>query len=179
MSLRNTYQSYGLISKLLHAIIALLVICMLSVSFFMSDIGISNIYTIHKLTGLSILSFAIIMLVWELFNPKPAYPITMARWEQILAKSVHHCLLLLIILMPMSGWIFSTAAGKPPMLINITLPFPGIAHSQTVIHLFKDAHKVIAWIIIGLLSLHILVALKHWLLNKDGIMQRMWSFSQD
>ena len=179
MTLRNTYQSYGLISKSLHAIIAVLIIGMLSISFFMSDIGIHSIYTLHKLTGLLILSLGTLMIIWELVNQKPAYPVTMARWEQILATSVHHLLLLLIIIMPLSGWIFSTAGGKPPTLLGIPLAMPGISLSITVKSFFKDTHKIMAWIILALVSFHVLAALKHWLFNKDGIIQRMWSFKND
>lgn len=176
MSIKNTYQDYGMVSKLLHLLIAIAVICMLSVGFFMDDIGIKAVYLIHKFTGLCILTLAILMIFWKSINPKPAYPITMPRWQQILAKSVQHSLLLLIILMPLSGWIFSTAAGKPPVFFGTQLPMPFIPLSHNIKEFFAETHKIIAWIIIGFVSIHVLGAMKHWFIDKDGIVQRMLCF---
>jgi len=175
MHLKNTYQNYGLISKLIHLVIAILIIGMLSIGFFMSDIGHIAV-RIHKLTGLFILILGIFMVRWTFTNLKPAYPVTMARWAQIFAKVTQYSLILLILLMPLSGWIFSTAGGKPPHLYGLSLTMPGIPISPTIKAFFKESHKVMAWILIALVSVHILAALKHWLWDKDGIMQRMWKF---
>jgi len=176
MSLKNTYQDYGAISKLLHLLVALSVIGMLVIGFFMDDIKfiVPNVGAIHKVTGLIVLSLAGLMILWETFNQKPAYPITMPRWQQILAKTIQHSLLLLIILMPLSGWIMATAAGKPPAILGFALPMPFIPQSHGLKEFFGQTHSVLAWIILAFVSIHALGAIKHWIIDKDGIMQRMW-----
>lgn len=176
MSIKNTYQDYGVISKILHLLIAISVVGMLACGFFMDDIGLKQVFLIHKFTGLVVLTLAILMIIWEMFNQKPAYPVTMPKWQQILAKAVQHSLLLLVVLMPLSGWIMATAAGKPPEFFGTQLPMPFIPLNHGVKEFFEEIHKILAWVILAFLSLHVLGAIKHWLIDKDGVVQRMLCF---
>lgn len=177
MQFKNTYQNFGIVAKLLHGLIAITAIAMLSVGFFMSDFNNGTIYVIHKFTGLLLLCLVLLLVIWKSFNPKPAYPVTLSRLEQILAIAVQHSLLLLMVLMPMAGWLFTTAAGKPPQIGHWALPLPGVPLSPLLVRIGKTIHYYCAWLLIVFISIHSLAAFKHWFFNKDGIMQRMWWFN--
>ncbi|MFN7098220.1 MAG: cytochrome b [Gammaproteobacteria bacterium] len=172
MSLMNTKDSFGSITRTLHWLLAVLVIGMLTVGLLLSDIGSPLVYKIHKFTGLVVLTVAIISILWNMCNVRPGYD-AMPRIQEILAKSVHHLLLLCVVIMPLSGWVFSTAAGKPPMLGSLALPMPFIPHDPELVHWGVTVHGFIANILIGLIVIHTLAALTHHFILKDNILKRM------
>jgi cytochrome b561 len=149
---------------------------MLCLGFFMGDIENKvikgEVFNIHKLIGLTILTLMILRLIWTVINPKPKLPIETFRWERILEKGMHSLLYFALILMPISGWILSTAAGKPPHLGLYRLPLP-ISQSKNLAHFGNSVHLFLAWVILALVTLHILAAFKHYLINKDNVLQRM------
>jgi cytochrome b561 len=177
MELKNDNQHYGIVEKILHWLMALPTILMLSVSFFFDDFSKTTKHTMvgaHKLIGISIFLLAIIFLIWKKINIKPAFPQNMPRWQIFLARFVHHLLMLAIIIMPLAGWIMTTAAGKPPKIASVALNFPGIPLDEALSGFCWNIHATVAWLLIGLISLHVLGALKHALINKDGVLRRMW-----
>lgn len=178
MSIKNTKYSYGSVTKFLHWLIFFLVLGMLLVGFFMDDIGDkglkSQVIMLHKLTGLTVLSLMIFRLIWALMNPKPQLPNGSKRWERIAEYAGHGLLYLLLIAMPLSGWLMVSAAGKPPTFFNLfAIPMPGVAGNDTLKHLGDSLHTIIAWTIIVIVSLHILAALRHHFFEKDDILLRM------
>lgn len=177
MALTNSPSTYGTVSKTLHWLIALLVIIMLTGGFFMDDIANKSlkmtIYNLHKLTGIAIFVLMLCRLVWRLSNPRPDLAPQTPRIEKILATLGHSLFYVLVIAMPLSGWIMSTAADHAPSLGALALPLPFIARSQALSSLFNDYHQTIAWVIIGLIVLHIAAALKHHFVNKDHVLKGM------
>lgn len=172
--LRNTESKYGSLAKFLHWLIFLLIAGLVLVGFFWENTGIikGKIINIHKLIGL--LTFAIIVfrIYWAAINLKPQLP-NAQRWEKIVEHAVHGCIYLLLIAMPLSGWIMATAAGRPPHIAGLALPMPGIPANQVLAGLANQAHELLAWTLIILVSLHVLAALKHHFINKDDVLKRM------
>ena len=177
MALRNTTSSYGGMAKSLHWIISLAVIGLLIAGAIMTNLEDSptkfTIYSVHKFTGLTVLSLMVIRIVWTSMNPKPLLPPGSKRWEKIAEHAVHYSFYLLLILMPVSGWIMSTAAGYNPHFFGLELPAPGIAESEPVAEFFGWVHFVTAWTLFGLLLLHVGAALQHHFIKKDNILKRM------
>ncbi|ARG97656.1 cytochrome b [Legionella micdadei] len=163
--------------KYLHWLIAVIVIGMLSVSYFLEDLPeryVGFAFMLHKSFGITVLFLMVIRVVWIWRNGKPPLPDSMPIWEKILSNSVHYALYFFVILMPLCGWIMSVAANKPPYFFNLFhLTLPGIEPNKELAHLMKETHNTIAWIIIALLSLHIAGALKHFFIDKDNVLQRM------
>lgn len=174
--LKNSINSYGSITKTFHWLIAVLVMGMLIMGFFLEDMPKSirsNMIGLHKSIGLTILLLIVTRLIWRFVNPTPVLPITVARWEQIAARFVHILFYILLVLMPISGWVMSSLGLHPVFflgLFNVTLP---LAKNETLGNYFFNAHAVIAWIIIGLLVLHIGAALKHHFFDKNNVLLRM------
>ena len=177
MTLTNTNQSYGSIAKFLHWLIAIIVICLLFAGYFMGDIADKSlklqVFNLHKLFGLSVLALILLRLLWRLANPVPLLPPEMALWERTLEKTVKAFFYIALFVMPLSGWIFSTADGHAPHLGNIKLAAPFIPLNKTLADDIFNIHSTFAIIIIGLLCLHIAGALKHHFINKDNVLRRM------
>jgi cytochrome b561 len=179
MCLRNTNETYGVVAKFLHWLIAILVVIMLcaGVSFNYLPNGnfMNTLIFIHKSTGVTILGLMVLRLLWSTMNPVPAFPLTMPRWEKIAARFTHSIFFVLIIAMPITGIFMSLAAGY-------TVPFWGI----TTVHLtfvpknkalaafMANWHTYLAWTIAAFIALHTLAALKHHYKDKDSILKRMW-----
>lgn len=176
MKFRNTNQHYGTISKSLHWLIAILVIGMLFLGYFMSDIKdkalFSQVINLHKLIGLTILILMIARLLWMLINPRPTLANTKA-WERFLERAVHFLLYFVLIVMPLSGWIMSVAAGHIPHLFSWTIDLP-IQKDKALAESSESIHNTLAIIIIVLLSIHVLAGLYHHFVKKDNVLKRMW-----
>ncbi len=172
---KNTYQSYGSISKFLHWTIFLLVTGMIIYGYLMeyaSDSSKALVYNIHKLFGLLVLSLMILRTIWALVNPKPKLPSKIPLWEIALARLMHFSLYLILLIMPFSGWILASSAGKPPKLLGISLGLP-ITQNESLKNLADNVHVTLAIVIIVMVALHVLAALKHHFIDKDNILKRM------
>ncbi len=173
----NMKQSYGSIAKLFHWLIAVLVIGLLIAGYFMDQIGDKSIklqvFNLHKLFGLSVLALILLRLLWRLANPIPLLPAEMVLWERLLEKTVKAFFYISLFVMPLSGWIFSTAVGHAPHLGHLTFAAPFVPFNKSLANQVFNIHATFAVIIIGLLCVHIAGALKHHFINKDIVLSRM------
>ncbi|MFC3909277.1 cytochrome b [Legionella dresdenensis] len=169
--------SYTKGSKFFHWFIAIIIIFMLPISFFLSDVPeqyIGMAFTVHKSLGITVLFAMLLRVLWIIRYGRPALPVHMPKWEKILAHTVQGSLYLFVILMPLCGWIMATAEGYIPSYFGLfSLPFPGIPLDKELASFMNQAHTIIAWIILGLLVLHVAGALKHHFIDKDDVLRRM------
>lgn len=175
--LKNTRNQYGSVSKIFHWGIFILVTIMLLCGFFMEDMPESiksTTYMLHKSTGILILSLMLFRLFWRWMNITPALPETMPTALKFVATFVHALLYLVLLAMPISGWIMSTASGRLPAFYGlVTMPFPGIGLNEAFAHSAAEIHEILAYILIILIVGHVLAALKHHFVDKDDILKRM------
>lgn len=183
MPIRNTQQTYGSVAKFLHwltAICAIILLCVgVSLHYLPKGELKTTIIQAHKSGGVTLLILMILRLLWRWTNPQPMLPSSLKRWEKVLAKSVHRLLYLAVIVMPISGIVMTYAAGysiKLWWLYPIHLPW--IPKNKALATFAHSAHGYIAGFIVALITLHTLAALKHLLINKDGVFQRMWPTSK-
>lgn len=172
----NGVKRYSTGSKLLHWVIAIIVITMLSLSFFLDDVPDeykSTAFMMHKSFGLTVLILMIIRFVWILHKGKPSLPISIPLWEKILSHLVQYSFYILLIAMPICGWIMSVAGGRVPTFFGLFyLPLP-IAENKPLSKLMLQCHQIIAWILIVLIILHVAGAIKHHFIDKDKVLRRM------
>lgn len=176
--LRNTRTEYGRVSKFLHTLLTILVFIMLGIGFFHTAFSNKTIIRVlmafHKSLGIVLLTLAIFMILWRLTNPKPEWPNEMRQWECILARVTHTLLYLLLVLMPLAGWIMTTAANRPPLFFGFfILKAPFVPVNMPLARIANEVHKISAFALLGLILLHTIGALKHYFINKDNILQRM------
>ena len=173
----NSRTQYGRVAKWLHWIIAILVITMLLGVFYLDYIPKSAkpmVIMLHKSTGILVLFLVIFRLVWALSQIKPSLPASVPKWQKKIARSIHGLLYVGLFIMPLSGWIMATAANKFPVFYGLfSWPFPFIQSNKGLARQLFQVHQLTAWILLTLVSLHILAALKHHFINKDNVMKSM------
>jgi cytochrome b561 len=163
MKIRNTTYSYGLVSKAFHWLLAGLVIYMLYRGYF----------GLHKTIGITILFLALIRIMWIYTNQKVAYPLTISHQQANLARLMHYSLYTLLIAVPLSGWLLSSAAGKPISFYGF-FEIPVILSKNSELRPFFSAvHYWLTRIMIGMVAVHALAALYHFIILRDDILQRM------
>jgi cytochrome b561 len=142
------------------------------------------IIDLHKSIGLTVLGLVLLRILWRLGHPAPPLPETYSRWERIAAHAAHIGLYLLILAIPLSGWIHDSAwKGGPthPLTLFGVIPWfriPMIANqdpdTKEKLHsLFFAMHQTLAWVLYGLFILHVGGALKHQWFDKEPELQRM------
>lgn len=175
--MRNTTGSYGSVSKFFHWLIVLLVLIMVLLGYFMGDISNGYwsgfAYNAHKLMGLSIFALMIFRLIWKCVNPTPRLPPIMPKWQVLLAQWVQGLLYATLMAMPFTGWLMATAYGAAPHIGSFSLAMPFIPKSIALASFFDNTHSVLAIVILCLTGMHTLGALKHYLIDNDGVMQKM------
>ena len=177
MRIINTQDRYGIVTILLHWVIAALMIGLLAVGIYMVNMPISleklKLYGWHKEYGFLVLALAILRIVWRLANRTP--DLSLPLWEEIAARSVHWIFYAFMFALPISGWIITSAAGLPASFFGlITLPNL-VAPNEELRQLFQEIHKWLGYALIAVIALHVAAAFKHYLIDKDNILQRMLS----
>lgn len=177
LPLRNTERAYGLVSQGFHWLVVALIVVQYIWAWRIGEAeGLRDrleLVTQHKTFGITILTLAALRLLWRLFNRPPPLPAHMPRWEQIAAGAGHWMLYGLILVIPLSGWAYSSAAGFGDYWWG-PISFPGIApESESLEDLFKNTHEwlttILAFVAIG----HALAALRHHFWLKDNVLKRM------
>lgn len=174
---KKIIRSYSPLMKTLHWLIAIAVIAMLCFGLFMDDIPQDykvQAFSVHKSVGLTILLLMVIRIVVAHYSKKPALPESMKVWEKVLARFVQYGFYILLILMPLSGWLMSTAANKIPVYLGLfSLPFPGVSPDKSLAHFMQGSHELLADIIFVFILLHVCGALKHYFIDKNDVLQTM------
>ena len=178
MSSDNTTHSYGSGMKFFHWLLTILIIGMIVFGYCLDSIvdKPTKMFCIqlHKSIGLTILALMVMRLLWRWLNISPTLPKDMPLWERFVARLTHILLYVVVFMMPLSGWLASTASGYSPRffwLFNVSAP--GIANNKALGDFIFNFHVYGAYILIALLVLHILASLKHHFINKDDVLTRM------
>jgi cytochrome b561 len=130
-------------------------------------------YSWHKWAGITIFGLACLRLLWRLGHPPPEYPANMPNWEKLAASGAHIFLYVLIFCIPISGYLYSLAAGVPVVYLGI-FPMPVIIDPNTELKpFFRLVHVVLNILLEATVILHVLAALKHHFIDRDEIMKRM------
>lgn len=172
---RNTSDSFGLVTRVLHWGTALLVIGMLALGLRITDLepGLANLwlYSLHKTLGFSVLGLIALRILWHLISPVP-HPIGPPGWERKAARIGHALFYLLLIAIPLSGWAGSSATGLDVMIADRWTVPPIAAVSEAGEALWFRVHDVLTKLLIGLIIVHVLAALRREMAG-DGTLRRM------
>lgn len=172
---------YHPVSVLLHWVLGLALIGLFAVGLYMTDLPFSpqrlKLYNWHKWAGVTLLALSAFRLIWRLTHRPPALPVAiesaMPGWQKLAHHATHHGLYLLFFAVPLLGWAYSSAAGFPIVLFGV-LPLPDfVPVSEELAELIKPLHKLSAFAMMTLVLLHVAGALKHQLVDRDGLIARM------
>ena len=163
----------------LHWVMALLLVGLFSVGLYMSDLPLSpqklKIYSWHKWAGVTAFALVLVRLAWRIGHRPPALP-AMPGWQRAAAHGLHHMLYLLMILIPLSGWLMSSAKGFQTVYFGV-LPLPDLVQKNKELgDLLKIVHTSLNYGLAALVVAHLGAALKHHLLDRDDVLSRMLPF---
>ena len=168
---------YTATAKSLHWLMALLIFGLLALGFYMADLPLSpeklQFYSWHKWAGVSVFVLVWLRLFWRLTHRPPAFAASLSATQQTLAHLGHLALYLLMIAIPVSGWLMSSAKGVQTVWFGV-LPLPDLLGRDKA--LGKQLEELHSALNIGLLVLiggHAAAALFHHLVHKDDTLRRM------
>jgi cytochrome b561 len=179
--LTNTADRYGLVSRLLHWLMALMIFIMLGVGTYMADLDKGDplrpqLFGMHKAVGVTLLMLAVLRILWIFAAGRPTPPRALQPKEILISKAVIGLLYLLMLLTPVAGYLMSNAAGAPVSYFGLFQLPAFIGKSGELREALGELHEILAYGILALVVLHVLGALKHRLLSKDpeaDVLKRM------
>jgi cytochrome b561 len=168
---------YGLVAKLLHWLIFLLIAAQYAIGSIMPHIGRKTVdegwVSWHFSVGAAILFFIVIRLGWRLLHPVPLIP-TMAPWERTLSGFTHWTLYILVLAMTLLGWAATNSRGWDVRLFGI-VTLPQLAPKGSAWgHECGDIHNVLVYVLLGFILAHVAAALYHHFIKHDQVVGRMF-----
>ena len=185
MALTNSAQRYGLVPQLLHWLVVLL----LALQFLLAELadelpdGLEKLAMLsrHKSVGITLLGLAVLRVAWRLLDRPPPLPAAMPGWQRIAARLTHWALYALLFAMPVTGWMMSSAANYPVSWFGL-VQLPDLVGTSHDLHeALEEVHETLAGALLVLVAVHVLAALKHQFVDRDGLLSRMlpWGRSRD
>ena len=173
----NQTHTYTAVAKLLHWGMAVLILGLLALGFVMTDMPLSpeklQYYSWHKWAGVTVFVLVWLRLLWRITHPAPAYPSSMSPLVRGMAHAGHAALYGLMIIIPLSGWLLSSAKGVQTVWFGV-LPLPDLLEKDKALgHLLHEVHEALNFLLLFLLAGHVVAALKHHWIDKDDILKRM------
>lgn len=176
----NDTQRYGVAALLLHWGMALLLAALVALGLYMvslPDAGYDQVkitlILVHKGLGMVALALALVRIAWRGLNPLPALTAGLPAWQQVAARVVHLCFYALMVLLPVTGWLMSSAGGYPvPVFGWFSLP-PLIGLDPRLFDALGVLHRWLADALLVLAALHAGAALDHHLRRRDDTLLRM------
>ena len=165
---------YNLVARAFHAIIAVLVIGNLAGGLLSDSLPKAwNVITLHQSMGLLILLLSIGRVAWRFTWKTPPYRPPLKKYDLMLARTVHGIFYALILIMPLTGWIFSSAGKYGAAFFGIAVSLP-ITKANPIAGIAAQAHEILGYAFAGLVVLHVAAALRHHFMLKDGVLRRVW-----
>src|SRR5690554_872530 len=178
MKLRNTRTAYGAISVSLHWLVALAVIGLFGLGWWMVELSYYDPWyrkgpNIHRSIGILLFMVVVARLLWRFVSPPPKPLPEHQRWEVMVAHGAHWLLYLLLFVAMISGYLITTADGSSISVFgwfdvpSVTGRIRGMEDTAGAVHYWST------WALIGLAGLHALAALKHHFIDRDATLRRM------
>jgi cytochrome b561 len=133
----------------------------------------AQLYDAHKLIGLAILAVVAARLLYRLLHGAPADEPTIEPWQRVVSHITHWTIYALLIVVPLIGWAGVSAFG-PVAPFGITLPSL-LAKNDDLATLLFAVHRAMAIVLALLIGMHVAAALYHYVIRKDGVLNRMWT----
>lgn len=192
-----SHSRYGPVAVLFHWIIAAALLALALSGWWMTRAiddpdqrdAAAGVYQLHKSLGLTVLVLSLLRLGWRILHPPPPLPSAMAPWERFLARSAHAAFYALLILLPLTGWIYVSAgwAVVDDRPLNVATIWFGVVEAphlpalseasevvrRTAAFQALGAHNALAWGGVLLTGLHVAAALKHHFVDRDGVFASM------
>jgi cytochrome b561 len=170
-------NQYTRTAILLHWLIALIIVVAWPVGLAMGDMETSplkiKVFAWHKWAGITVLFLSVLRLAWRATHSAPSYPEAMPLWQVRASKFVQLSLYALLFAVPMTGWLFSSAAGYSVFYFGLIHLPDLVEKNKELAGQLHDIHESLNWVLLALFVVHFAAALKHHFIDKDTILIRM------
>ena len=173
----NSTDSYGLVNKHFHWIMAVIIIFNFILALILDDFPKgpmrSFLFSIHKSTGILVIILLIPRLLWRLVN---TVPVSLGNVKTLnkLSKYVHYFFYFILLVVVFSGWTYSSARSGPFEVFGLFTAPALIENNQVVANIAKEIHEISVYIFITVLGFHVVASLLHHYIFKDKTLKRMW-----
>jgi len=160
----------------LHWVTAALIVANLLLGLSMVPLPISprklQWYLWHKSIGVTIFLLTSLRLAWRAMRPHPA-PVPMPRWQRRAAAVSHALLYVLLFLIPLSGWVYSSATGVQVVYLG-AVPLPNLVPKDKALgDALRIVHLTLNSLLFAVVCIHVAAALKHHFVDRDATLRRM------
>ncbi len=191
MSVGNARNTYGSVAKTFHWLTALLILSAIPLGIIASNLAhkieapgatpdeatlalTATLFSLHKTIGVTVFFVALARIAWALTQPKPGLLNGDNGVEAWLAETVHWLLYGSLVAVPLTGWIHHAATtGFAPIWWPFGQSLPFVPKDLHLADLFGTLHYVLQWVLVASVSLHIVGATKHHVIDKDATLRRM------
>ena len=162
---------------ILHWVTALIIAGAFPVGLLMGDMPISplriKVFVWHKWAGITVLLLSSLRLMWRASHPAPPAPASMPGWQHRASQAVQWATYGLLFIVPLTGWMYSSAAGYGVLYLNLIKLPDLVAKNKELADQLKDLHETLNWALFSLVALHAAAALKHHFIDRDTVLLRM------
>ncbi len=185
MTTATVTARYSAVAIVLHWLIAACILALLAMGLVMTHVKLAPatlfpLYQLHKSVGVTVLLLVLLRVIWRLTHRPPPLPAAMPGVERAASSTVHLLLYALMLVMPLTGWaVVSASPMNIPTVLYGIVPWPHLPVLSTLTHkkpveaVLQTLHAWGAWIVIGIVAVHIAAALRHHFITRDAIMLRM------
>ena len=168
----NGVARYDRVQVILHWLIAAIILFMIALGLYMVELpkqselpaGEESVrafyFLLHKSMGITVAILIILRVGWRLTHKAPPLPDTVSKWQQKAAGAVHVLLYAVMIAMPLSGFMQSIFSKYDTKFWGIVLPRMAEA-DNAMRENFNQVHECLAFLLIGLIVIHLAAAIKH------------------
>lgn len=171
-------SKYSKIAIWLHWIIAILVIANIGLAELTEDFSREArgpYMDVHKAFGITVLFLSLGRLVWRLGHKPPALPSGMPSWQVIASKASHFLFYLLMIGLPLGGWLWMSTYPAPVSYFGLfDVPVLPVEGNKALGESLHEGHKLGGKIMLALIVVHLAAVAKHQFFDKDNLFRRMW-----
>lgn len=169
---------YDPAQRALHWIMAAVIVAAIVVGLYAADLpkgdpGKGYWFGIHKSLGVTVLLLIVPRILWRIRKGIPAYRVPLDRLTLLGASAGHAALYVLMLVLPVSGYILSTAADRPVSWFGVFSLPRLVPVDKALSHLAEETHETAAWIIIAVIAVHVLASLWHHWFKRDEVLARM------
>lgn len=171
------HERYSGLAQLFHWVTAALIFSTVPIAWVMANMpedaaSRGTLFMLHKSLGLTILGIVAVRLAWRASHPAPKLDGIIARWEKRSSQISHWLLYIILVGMPISGFIMSAASGHPNEFFGLTLPTFG--KNETLMQIGGLIHMVIGqWTLYALIIVHVGATVWHTAVRRDLVLDRM------
>jgi cytochrome b561 len=168
---------YGPLAIALHWLVAALIVFLVGLGWTMMSVekepGSASLFDLHKSIGFTVAALVAVRLAWRATHRPEGLPDSVPRWQARASALLHWALYAAMVAMPITGYLGASHQKRVPLFFGLPTPRWAVPDHDVAERWF-DIHSALVWVLVVLVALHVAAGLKHLLVDRDHVFQRMW-----